>query len=138
MKKLILLSTVVFMAILIWGCAKDNNNTTVLKARLAGNWQWELSSGGFAGVTITPQSCKCTERLEIRADGSGARYRNDTIIQSFLYELKESSCMGYDNSMVFRQTDSSYIGTFCFKFSADNRLEGSWDCSDCFYERFVK
>lgn len=57
-----------------------------LDARIAGQWEWVESTGGIAGMTLTPASTG--ETRELRFDRERVEsYRNDTLVVSQRYTM---------------------------------------------------
>lgn len=72
---------VLTIPILLGGCYKES-----IPPLLTGDWLWEESSGGFAGVVIKPNP---TERIILRFtdDGQFSVYQNDTLSYSGTFRL---------------------------------------------------
>lgn len=61
--------------------------TSGLVLDLVGEWEWEQSVGGIAGVTNTPQSVGYTQRLIFRSDSSVDLMRNGALVKSVTFTV---------------------------------------------------
>lgn len=52
---------------------------------LVGSWNWVESSGGIAGITMTPESTGGTMMLRFRAEGVVELLRNDAVERSVVF-----------------------------------------------------
>jgi hypothetical protein len=68
-----------FIALIIFiftSCDKSSDSDS----GILGKWDWKISSGGLAGVTLTPESTGNTIILELTPDSIYKEYRNDSLI----------------------------------------------------------
>jgi hypothetical protein len=66
--------------------------------RLAGTWRWIASSGGIAGITVTPASVNYT--AQIRFNGSHVTVlRNDSVKASTTFTIRGDSMISYQSAL---------------------------------------
>ena len=77
--KIVLLITAI-ISLMPFVCS-DNSDS--LKAPdntgLVGYWEWVITTGGIANITLTPDSTGYTRTIVITSDSMYLRYRNDTL-----------------------------------------------------------
>ena len=61
---------------------------------VVGAWEWEISVGGIAGVTLTPAIVGYTQQLEFTTDGVIRLYRDELLQASGTYEYVGSTTSG--------------------------------------------
>jgi hypothetical protein len=61
---------------------------------VVGTWEWEISVGGIAGVTLTPATVGYTQQLEFTGDGVIRLYRDELLQFSGTYEYMGSATSG--------------------------------------------
>ena len=73
------------------------------KSALTGRWDWIntqiIDRGG--GGSITPATCKCERHLVFGKGGAIKEYRNDSLINSSKYSLKEYHFMNDPVKIIF-------------------------------------
>jgi hypothetical protein len=128
MKKLLLL---LIAGLMIGSCSTDKNVPEY--QAILGKWNWIDSTGGIAGMTLTPKSTGKTIQLEI----------SKTIIKKFVDGKLESSqtykieigpsIFGGEKPMIVYENDSK--SSFEIK---NNQLFLNEECNDCFLSKYEK
>ncbi|AYA37131.1 hypothetical protein D3Y59_08745 [Hymenobacter oligotrophus] len=77
-----LLSAVLLLA----GCSTDRD-VAPLDAQLQGSWRWVQTTGGIAGVRLTPANTGYQEEIRFESNGSFYRLRDGKVIDSDTYSL---------------------------------------------------
>lgn len=85
MKRLRLLVFIISVVSLLNAC-HDNS----IPAGLAGDWLWQGTSGGFAGMSYRPEPGK-NIILHVATDNHFALYRNDSLLVSGAFQTKQVS-----------------------------------------------
>lgn len=75
-QRLMLMIAVIFSIIPLSGCDKSTNPPE--DNEFIGNWRWIRSSGGIAGVTITPETEGYDQFLYVTSDSTYSLQRIDT------------------------------------------------------------
>lgn len=70
--------------ILVISCDKECGDANI--SELRGDWEWIESTGGFAGITITPETEMATQSLKINKTHYEA-YRNDSLMFRSEYDI---------------------------------------------------
>jgi len=84
----------------------SNPKAEDMQNNIIGTWVWVETSGGFAGITKTPQSTGKTMRLVI-SDSTVKKYVNDTLRSELTYTIKsQSSIMGQISSMIIYENSA--------------------------------
>ena len=128
MKKILLMAIIGMITL---SCSKDDANSN---AKIIGKWKWEVSSGGIAGTTETPQSTGQSRKLEISAD-SIKSYVNGTLNFKTKYTIETRA------SLIFNEPRQMIIQENGFRqlFNlSENKLFLVGDCNDCFINEYIK
>jgi hypothetical protein len=63
-----------------------------MQSTLAGEWEWLKSTGGFGGLTVTPDSARYSSReIHFSVDDEFSFYRADTLVLAGQYSLTRES-----------------------------------------------
>jgi len=89
--KQLLYSCILILSI---GLGCKNNPTGPSSPSLLGKWNWIKSVGGFTGGTFTPQTERHTSAIRFGADSSYKVYRNDSLVISSTFSLREETING--------------------------------------------
>ena len=117
---------------LIWSCAAGQSGPK--KPKVEGNWQWQQSSGGFAGRTTTPESSNQSRHLQITKD-SIFSYQNGELLSAMPYSLKYGKIpMMSEESWYYDEGDQIKVAVI----RQDSLLILKENCADCFEHRYVK
>lgn len=136
MKKIFIILAIVLSI----SCNSDDNDPSS-KNNLKGRWNWIVSSGGFTGAKVTPETSKQTKVLEF--SGSYLKtYINGSLSgkQKFLVKTKKS-IFGVDKQMIVIDKGNSLTEEYYIDRSFEikgNKLYLSDECADCYtseYER---
>ncbi len=112
-------------AIFLYFCSSNTTGPTD-ENKITGEWQWVVSSGGFAGKTITPASAGFDISYTFFADSTVIFARNDTTIFSSKFEI-------VDDTLKINANSIDQIIEI-----ENDRLTMTENCIDCFehvYER---
>ena len=74
----------ILISIFFFSACEESNSQADYS--LVGNWKWIETSGGIAGIKITPSSSK-TERLTF-SDSTISIYQNDSLAGVFKYSIE--------------------------------------------------
>lgn len=73
-------------------CTKDEIVAQNSTSTLTGEWRWVSSTGGIAGITITPETAGYERKLVLTDDMKYSRYKDNVLQKSGKFELtKEKS-----------------------------------------------
>ena len=81
----VLLLSSVLVAIFLISCEE---NTELPTTAFVGEWEWVISSGGFDGGTLTPDSLGYTRFLSVD-QASAKMFIQDSLVRSYPYEIDE-------------------------------------------------
>ncbi|WP_366187418.1 hypothetical protein [Flavobacterium ovatum] len=128
MKKILLL---VVTGFLIGSCSTDRNVPQY--QAVFGKWNWIESTGGIAGMPLTPQSTGNTIQLEITKTTIG-KYVDGKLESEQTYTIQiEPSIFGGEKPMIIYENDSK--SSFEIK---NNQLFLNEECNDCFLSTYQK
>jgi len=122
-------SLFVALCIVLFSCSKDPK-----ALKIQGDWNWVESTGGFAGLTLTPESEGLTRSL--RVDDTTFKYfENGELKETFTYRLDT-----YSGNKPCNFCDFVVLGRGLEKFYVleEDSLQLIDQCDDCFnhiYER---
>lgn len=97
---------------------------------IIGTWAWYQTSGGKAtqGRLIIPSTCNCTSKLIFYENKHGEEYGNDTLQNSFTYEIRYG-LNDFDNSfndMLMLKKNNRSLPEFLFLKSDTLMLDLSY------------
>ncbi|WP_409149278.1 hypothetical protein [Sphingobacterium sp. BS-2] len=128
MKKLDL----IYLIPLLAACASNQGSSTK-PPKIIGNWQWIETSGGFAGITKTPESTREIKHLQITKD-SVFYYENGELTSTLPYKLTlTKSMLNNKDSWLLNEAPHKV-----FVYRQDSTLVLQEDCFDCFSHKYVK
>lgn len=82
------------LSLLILSCTKDKNIKTStyadIPSAMIGSWNWLSSSGGFAGVTYTPESTGEVRKIVFSSDNKIGYYVNGSLTAEHPFHLEKS------------------------------------------------
>lgn len=93
------------------GCA--GSPASVEPGDLAGRWEWQSSSGGIAGRTLTPATEGYSMELRLQTDGRAQLLKNGAVVGSADYQVG------------IGKTNGSFAGRDVVRFSPS--LLGGWE-----------
>jgi len=103
------LSVYLFSLVLIITNCHNEINVTDYPLALFAKWNWEISTGGIAGTSYTPESTGDRIVIEFTCDSIYREYKNDLLVfeSSFhviqsesIYNNKPANIIVYDNRSV--------------------------------------
>lgn len=120
-----------FALLFLFSCDNDDQNTS--GKELTGKWNWVVSSGGIAGLTITPETEKKTFVLEFSATHV-KKYQDGVLLYDEPYSIQTNkSILGDYREMIV--TKNSPIQSFQIE---GNDLYLSQECYDCFQSKYTR
>jgi len=111
---------------------------------LEGTWNWEQSSGGFAGTTIKPEDSGYRIKRIFTGDSEFMVYRNDTLLYSGTYSIQPPADKKQDYIIKYevQQQNDNYKTTnqpaqYISFVSADSLvlMDTCFDCYTSFWSR---
>ena len=116
-----LLFVALITAILV-SCAKDRTNTKPtsldVPSSLIAKWNWNYSTGGYAGITYTPVSTGEVRRIEFAADYNYKYYVNDILKSEDKFEIQKLiSITNHDSTLMIIMKNLWPIQSFSFRSS---------------------
>lgn len=85
MKKLSFLLIIATFA--AFSCTKEDVSTK--SSTLTGEWRWVSSTGGIAGITITPETAGYEQKLVLTDDMKYSRYKDNVLQKSGKFEITQ-------------------------------------------------
>ncbi|MCD8739660.1 hypothetical protein LT679_03510 [Mucilaginibacter roseus] len=74
----------------------------VSRANLKGQWDWKKTTGGFAGITTTPETARYILHIEFK-DNELLFYKNDAITQRYHFSLiKDKTIYSMDSLYIIK------------------------------------
>jgi hypothetical protein len=133
---------IVFITTFLLSCTKDRTNTKPasleIPTSLIAKWNWDFSTGGYAGITYTPVSTGEARRIEFTADYNFKYYVNDILKSENKFEiLKLISVNNHDSTLMVIMMKNSWP-TQSFSFRTSDTLiltEGGYDGFEHHYTR---
>ena len=126
----ILATALLFVA----GCSLLGTGYTS-RPELLGSWMWASSTGGFAGLRLTPDSTGYTIRLTFHADGTFVWHRSDQPPVTGRYRFFQCD----DNWYVrYLPSDERFMPVQRIQILAPDTLLLYDQCEDCFSHRFYR
>ncbi|HKJ43978.1 MAG TPA: hypothetical protein VKA27_17915 [Sunxiuqinia sp.] len=119
MKKLLF----IILTVLLSGCQKE----TFHASGLTGEWNWLYTSGGFAGMTYTPESTGFTSTIEFTPDSIYRIFRDGELQLESNYHLSPPDLISYDETSILQS----------FRISKDT-LTLIDQCDDCFMSIYIR
>ncbi len=89
------------------------------KKMLSGRWEWQSSTGGFAGNTITPEKEGYTQSLRF-SDNKVALYKNDSLKWETGYSITRGSSIYSQEKANLIKYDNGYLPKVILKVSQDS------------------
>ena len=128
MKKLLCLSPI----LLLFACASTQTNTDKAP-KIEGNWRWIETTGGFAGITKTPENSSDIKHLQITKDSVFAYDRGELqYAQAYKLTLAQSQLSNKTEWLLHEDPMRTFISR------QDSVLVLKEDCFDCFTHKYVK
>lgn len=98
-----------------------------------GSWNWMKSTGGFAGVTITPATEGYREKIVLMSDSTFKLYYNDTLNVSTKYYIqREKPYIHSDSIYIIHYTDSTRFIQQVISLIGYDTLKLVDQCMDCY------
>ena len=133
MKKVSLL--IIIGLLFSFSCKKESVDSNNL---LTGEWRWVSSTGGIAGVTITPASAGYERILLLTSDSKYSRYKNNVLEKTGTFEIIKAKSIYKIELVDFIKYDDgtrSVINVTGSELSlADNNYDGFGET----FKRYIK
>ena len=130
MKKLSFL--LVFIALFILSCTKEEVVATEASSSLAGEWRWVSSTGGIAGKTITPSSAGYERKLVLTSDFKFSRYKDNVLESSGTYQISQGKSIYKAEQVDFIKFSDGTSSVIISQSASELSL------ADNFYDGFVE
>lgn len=130
---------VVIGLIFIIACHKDKERdivTTEAPEALIGTWNWLYSSGGFAGITETPQSTGEIKKIEFDRESNFRTYVNNVLKIENKYRVEKGKTITSRDSVPILTTSIGLRQSISFR-TADTLILFD-ECFDCFEHYFKR
>jgi len=118
-------------------CTTKNWPTGHVAQDIYGEWDWRMSTGGYAGGTRTPESEGYNQRLVFKRGNKLYWYRDDELLFSGRFDLVwDATWSRVDSGYVLHYGGNSY-------FPQEVRIEGeslilAELCYDCYYHVYFR
>ncbi len=118
--------------LLVAGCSLLGTGYTS-RPELLGSWEWDASTGGIAGMRLTPDSTGYTIRLTFHADDTFVWHRSDQTPLAGRYRLFRRDGNWY---VRYHPSDEHFLPEQRIQILAPDTLLLHDQCEDCFSHRF--
>ena len=130
---------IVLIFLLMKLCMSCNNSETIeaenRNLKLLGKWEWNKSTGGINGATLTPLSTNKNIILEIETNKIKF-IENGTLIFEKGYNIQtQQSIFGGQKQLIIYEQSS--IARQSFEIS-ENKLVLNEECTDCYSKLYTK
>ena len=127
MKRLFLLLALI--TIIIAGCKKSENSGSAAMNKIAGKWNWVMTTRGFQ-PPITPKTEIYNEQIVFSPNGSYVVYRNNLLDRTGLFSIDTNA-----NGHPCIRVDGNNCVTYSVTDSTLNYGDGPVDGYHFYYER---
>ncbi len=119
--------------ILLVSCSDDK----LTPNDLIGKWNWESSSGGFAGTTFTPENTGDHITIEFTSDSVFRKYLNDSLVMESTFSVQSSESIYDHNPTQMLVFDTGYMRQ-SFRFASPNELVLLDEAYDGFISHYIR
>jgi len=126
-----------FGAVLLIALTGCNDDPNPAENSIIGKWRWVSSTGGIAGVTITPASEGHTMFIEFTEDSTYRKYVADTLQFEVLYSITEGQSIFSTEPVPMIDFGPQRIKQAILELES-NKLFLAEDCFDCFGHTFSR
>lgn len=115
---------------LIYGCSLQ----TETSLDLSGEWIWVQTYGGFAGITMTPESEGYSQKLIFKSTSSYSIVREGEVIRQGKYRFNTIEIGGSSRDVIVFEPNSWET----FITLSKDTLFLDPNCMDCFHDIYIK
>jgi hypothetical protein len=131
----------IMFSLILVSCKKDNIVDTQsyieVPANLIGTWNWQLSSGGYAGITYTPETTGEVRRIDFDTDNNFKYYVNGVLKSESRFHLEKSISI-YGNDSVLMLIKNSWPSKQSLRFRDSDILTLSEEAFDGFEHSYIR
>ncbi len=102
-----------------------------------GNWEWVSSSGGIAGITLTPESTGDSKLIIFETSGTYRKFINDTLQYTTKYSISEGESIFSSSQYPIIHFKEEELDQAIFQVK-DDTLKLGGNCFDCFFHTFIR
>ncbi|MEX2601745.1 MAG: hypothetical protein WD355_08860 [Balneolaceae bacterium] len=134
--RLLFISIVTFLFVSSCGLFDDG---FLVSKEMAGDWEWQRSTGGFGGLTIHADSVDYSITVRFQRNNRALWHKKDEPIKEYRVEIGEE---GWNSGeIIIRAVDNGKSGGINLKlvhYSGGDELTLSDSCFDCFIHYFQR
>lgn len=119
-------------------CSKDEVKPGNTDASLYGEWLWVSSSGGLAGVELTPESEGYMQYLKITEAGDFEIKKKDSLVVNSEFTLVEEESRIQNKSRFMLKFEGDVLMDQSYFVKGRDTLILVEECWDCFTYKYVK
>ena len=129
------------LSLIITSCTKDKTVNTKsyvdLPSNLFGTWNWQYSSGGYAGVSYTPETTGEVRKIEFDTDNNFKYYVNGLLKSESKFHIEKSiSIYGKDSALILITNSMSLPQSI--RFGHSDTLTLSEEAFDGFGHSYIR
>ena len=129
------------LSLIISSCTKDKTVDTKsyvdVPTNLIGTWNWQHSSGGYAGVTITPETTGEVRIIKFDTDNNFKYYVNGVLKTESKFHIEKSVSI-YGNEIALILITNTLPSRQSLQFSASDTLTLSEEVFDGFGHQYIR
>lgn len=120
------------------GCKGHSSNTSAQLKKLDGDWIWQWSQGGIAGLTLTPETEGYTLTINFSEPGIYKKYKDGTLISKGSFTLlTDDETYSFDADFMIAYENEINVNQFV-SFEGSDTLILYDECFDCFKHLYIK
>ncbi len=131
--------------LVLFSCKKDMVLPESSLSTIFGKWNWVSSSGGFAGLVVTPKTVGFEKSLEFNKDGTFKLFENQEKVGRGTYRFaKRHSNFSNDSAFILimayhsLNNEPTNAMPMVVQFPLEKTLFLIEECSDCFSHVYKK
>jgi hypothetical protein len=129
------------LSLILTSCAKDKTVDTKsyvdVPTNLIGSWNWQYSSGGYAGVTITPETTGEVRIIKFDTDNNFRYYVNGVLKSESKFHIEKSVSI-YGNKIALILMTDTWPSRQSLQFRASDTLTLSEESFDGFGHHYLR
>ena len=118
-----------------FSCKKESVDVNNL---LTGEWRWVSSTGGIAGITITPASAGYERTLVLTSDSKYSRYKNNILEKTGTFEIIKAKSIYKIELVDFIKYDDSTMSVINVTGSKLSLADNNYDGFGETFKRYIK
>ncbi len=132
---------IVLLSLIIASCTKDKTVDTKsyvdVPATLIGTWNWQYSSGGYAGFISTPETTGEVRKIQFDTDNNFKYFVNEILKSESKFFIEKSlSIYGKDSALILITNSLSLPQSI--RFAHLDTLTLSEEAFDGFGHRYIR